>query len=149
MVDSVGVFLNVVQSGLVVSGNGYMTCTRVVNSGDALTSFRVSGPNDFIGLRLSPGRTNVLTGGYTEVADVIVCDIYHHDTSFATSGVVQSGASVAAVQRMTNDMKTTVASGVWTGYGISPPKLIGETHPLAQSMFSRATLTYRTRYLNP
>ena len=147
MVDSVGVFLNVVQSGLVVSGNGYMTCTRVVNSGDALTSFRVSGPNDFIGLRLSPGRGNPLTGGFTEVVDTVITEIYHHDTSFATSGVAQSGASVAAVQRMVNDFKTTVNSGTWTGFGMSPPKLVSETHPLAQAMFSRATLTYRTHYL--
>ena len=152
-VDSVGVFLGAVQSGLVVSGNAYITLTRVMNSGDALSSFRVSGPNDFIGIRLQPGRGEPLTGSYfTQIAESVVV-IYHHDTTFATSGVSQSGASVAAVQRLTNDFKLTVSGATWATTssgvytGMAPPKLVMETHPLAVAQFAHATLQYRVRYL--
>jgi len=147
-VDSVGVFLGAIQSGLVVSGNGFITVTRVVNSGDALSSFRVSGPTDFIGIRLQPGRGTPLTGAYyTQVSETVVVDLYHHDTTSATSGVAQSGASVAAVQRLTNDFKLTVSGATWAGNGIPPPKLVFESHPLAMAQFGHATLNYRVQYL--
>jgi len=147
-VDSVGVFLGALQSGLVVSGNQFITVTRVVNSGDALTSFRVSGPNDFIGLRLAPGRGTPLTNSYfTQMDETVIAEIYHHDYVSATSGVNQSGASIAAVTRMVNDFKLTVSGATWAGNGMPPPKLLVETHPLALAQASRATLEYRVRYL--
>jgi len=146
-VDSVGVFLNAIQSGLVVSGNSFITVARVVNSGDALSSFRVSGPTDFIGIRLSPGRGAALTGRYfTEMQDNVVIDVYHHDVTATVSGPAYPG-TVAVVQQRINDLKLTVSGATWAGTGVPPPKLVSESHPLAQAQFARGELTYRVRYL--
>ncbi len=144
--DSIRIFLNAIQSGVVVSGNNYITVSRVVNSGDAISSLRVSGARDYIGLRLQRDATVPMTGTYfTQVADTVTADIYHHDFTSNASGVTDSGASVAIVERMVNDYKLTVSGYSWSG--VAPPKLIAESHPMAQAQFARAEVSYRLRYL--
>lgn len=143
--DSVRIFLNAIQSGLVVSGNSYITASRVVVSGDAISSFTVSGNTDYIGLRLQRDTTNPLTGGYTEVADIVTADILHHDVTANASGITDAGSSVAIVSRLVSDYKATVSGYAWSG--VAPPKLVSESRPMAQAQFSKATISYRVRYL--
>lgn len=137
-----------------VSGNSYITAARVVNSGDALSSFRVSGPTDFIGLRLSRSMGVPYTNSfYTEVADTVTCEVYHHDVTATSSGVTDSGSSIAIVEQRIGDLKLTVSGYAWGSdlsgnhTGIPTPRFLSETHPLALATFARGELQYRVRYL--
>ena len=143
--DSVRIFLNAIQSGLVVSGNAYITASRIVTSGDAISSFTVSGKTDYIGLRLQRDTTNPLTGGYTEVADIVTADILHHEYTPNATGVTDANSSIAVVSRLVSDYKATVSGYAWSG--VAPPKLVSESHPMSQAQFSKAQLSYRVRYL--
>ncbi len=144
--DSVGIFLNVLQSGVVVSGNSYITVARSMTSGDALSSFRVSGPTDLIAIRLTRNVTMPLLGGrFNKVEDYVDAEIYHHDVTANAAGIISSSGSVAIVQRLVNDFKVSVSGGTWSG--VPPPQLVQEVHPYAQMQFSKARLSYRVQYL--
>jgi len=129
-------------SGLVVSGNSYITLAKIITSGDALTSLRVSGFTDFIGLRLERNEIRPLTGGvFTEVADYVSAEIYIH----------VSGAQVlSGLRQRINDFKITVASGAWESgntVNIALPTLVAEDWTMPHERVGRAKLTYRFRYL--
>jgi hypothetical protein len=144
--DAVGIMLNIVQSGVVVSGNSFITVARSMTSGDALSSFRVSGPTDLIAIRLTRNITMPLLGGrFNKVEDYVDAEIWHHDVTANASGVISSSGSVAIVQKMVNDFKVTISGGTWSG--VPPPQLVSEVHPYAQQQFAKGRLTYRVQYL--
>jgi hypothetical protein len=144
--DTVKLFLNAIQSGLVVSGNNHISAGRVMTSGDTMSSLKVSGMNNFIGLRLSRDTTNPMTGNtYTEVCDIVTAEILYRDFSVNSSGVTDSGSSVAVVSQLVSDYKLTVSGFAWSG--VAPPRLFAETHPYAMSQVAKADVSYRVRYL--
>ena len=141
--DSVGAFLSVLQSGLVVSGNNFILVERALTSGDARTQMKASGTyTDQITLRLSPGHPHQVTGGtYTVMSDDIVAEV-----SCRTwyQGVNTSNV-VTIVEQRVKDFKSTIASGTFVGF--SKPRFTGETWPLAHEKAAKATLKYNTKYL--
>jgi hypothetical protein len=143
--DTIGKFLSVLQSGLVVSGNTYMVCERAIVSGDARTSVRVSGYTDAITLRLSKDSTKPMTGGgYTCIFDNVVAELSVHYTYNTNSS--NTSSAVTRLDQMVNDYKTTVANGTWVP-GWSYPTIVNEEWPLAHEKAAKARLTYHTGYM--
>jgi hypothetical protein len=143
-IDAAGNIYNVIASGLVVSGNSYITVQTSLLSGQAASSlgYATSGKTDAIYIRLVRDQTEPMTGGvYNAIADNIVLEVYNlrvyqgGDTNVAMSGL----------RTRVNDLKVTMASGSFTG--MSRPMLISESWPLPQEKWAKATLIYRTRYL--
>lgn len=126
---------SVLQSGLLVSGNSYISLNKQVVSGDALSNLRVSGFTDLVLLKQGRSETEPLIGGtFTAVADYVEAEIYVHKSGIALSGV----------RRLIDDFKITVASGTWTNP--ARPYLVGEEWPLPQEKVSKGKLIYRFRY---
>lgn len=131
---------DVLVSGLVVSGNAYIVLAKNITSGDAITSFNVSGFTDFIILNNVRGDGMGITGGtFVEIADYVEATIFKHETYTNTTNVY------SGVVRMVDDLKITVASGSFT----NPPRpvLVTENWTVPHEKATRASLTYRFRYL--
>ena len=136
--DSVDILYGLFRSGLVVSGNSYITVAKAATSGDALSSFRVSGFTTFIGI--IGGRTEVepLIGGtFTAMADYVDVEIFHRESGIAVSGL----------RMRVNDAKITVASGAFPISGVARPVQTAESQPLQHEHIAKAKLTYRFRRL--
>ena len=147
LVDSVNTLFTTIQSGLVVSGNSYISVAKQVTSGDALASFRISGMTDFIGLRLQRNETKGLTGGvFTEVADYVVADISIHGTYAKASGQTET-QTLSGLRQRVDDFKITVASGTWSGTNPARPILVSESWSLPHEKAGKAELVWRFRYL--
>lgn len=144
-IDELDKVFNVLISGLVVSGNNYIVVQRQVVSGDTMSNQRVSGYTDWIMIR--PIRIDVLPlrAGYAEMVEYFDIDVYNIQRQSQVSGLgVLSGASSTVRQRV-NDIKITIASGSYSG--ISPPTIVGENWAQPHQQVTKATLSYRTRYM--
>ena len=140
--DSVGAFLTVLQSGLVVSGNSYIIVERSLTSGDARTQIKASGTyTDQITLRLTGNPHQVTGGTYTVMSDTITAEV---SCRLWYQGVNTSNA-VTIVEQRIRDFKSTIASGTFTGY--SKPRYVGETWQLGHEKTAKASIKYRTKYL--
>lgn len=144
--DTTQTILAVLQSGLVVSGNSYITVQRQTVSGDALSNMRVSGYTELIYLRNARTDGQGLTGGNnTEIADYTDIDIYVSFRQSQISGVGIGSGAYSTLRQRVDDTKITIASGTFT----SPPRpiLISETWPQSHQQVAYGKLNYRTRYL--
>lgn len=131
--------LTVLQSGLLVSGNSDVSLVKVITSGDAMTSFTVSGKTELIALRQGRNETNPMLGGQvTTIADYVIADIFIHYPYANTS------STVTTLRTRVDDFKITIASGTFT----NPPRpiFVAESWPVAHEKFGHASLTYRFRY---
>ena len=144
--DTVQTLLSVLQSGLVVSGNSYITVQRQTVSGDALSNMRVSGYTELIYLRNARTDGMGLTGGNnTEIADYTDIDIYVSFRQSQVSGVGTHSGAYSTLRQRVDDTKITMASGTFT----APPRpiLIAENWPQPHQQVAKSTLSYRTRYV--
>lgn len=128
-----------------VSGNSYITAAKVLTSGDAMISQRVSGLTDFIGLRAARTEVRALTNNvYQEVTDYVEAIM---SVNYPSS---RSGAQ-DRMRTMVNDFKITVASGSWLSgggaSGVSFPVFVSESWPIPLENKAQATLLYRVKYL--
>jgi len=144
-VDGVNTLRLVLQSGIVVSGNGDISLIRVLTSGDAMTTHRISGATMLIALRQGRTETQALTNSvYTQVRDYVEAEIFVHYPSVSTSG------AQTALRTLVNDFKITVASGsfVTSGTGNPPrPIFVGEEWPMPHGLVAKARLIYKFNYL--
>ena len=144
--DTVQTLLTVLQSGLVVSGNSYITVQRQTVSGDALSNMRVSGYTELIYLRNARTDGQGLTGGNnTEIADYTDIDIYISFRQSQISGVGTHSGAYSTLRQRVDDTKITIASGSFS----SPPRpvFVGENWPQPHQQVAKATTSYRTRYV--
>lgn len=145
-VNSVQTLLDVLNSGLVVSGNADITVQRQTISGDALSNQRVSGYTTVIYLR--NGRTDGIgiTGGtFTEMADYVDSEVLITLRQSQVSGIGLNSGAVAILKTRVDDLKITVASGTFT----NPPRpiQISENWPQPHQQVAKATLIWRFKYL--
>ena len=140
-VDTVKAFKTILQSGIVVSGNVFITVNTQIVSGDATTSLYLSGVgrNESILIRkaqiLNP---KTMTGGkFTSLTDVIETTIFSRISGFAYTNVVQRA----------QDLKITIASGNWhSGYNLALPVIYDEVWPLNTADVAKVAIKYKVSY---
>ena len=138
--------LDVLVSGLVVSGNADITVQRQTVSGDFFTNQRVSGYTQ--GIYVRQGRTDGrgLTGStFQEIDDYVDLDVYTNYRFSQVSGLGFNSGAVATVKRILDDIKITVYSGTFTNP--AKPILISENMPQPLQQVAMGNQTWRFRNL--
>ena len=132
--------------------NPFITLAKQITSGDALSSFRISGNPTLIALRLERTEAQGLTGGqFTEMTPYVRVEIFNHIPFSAVSGLSAASGAVATLIDLVRDFKITIASGTWANSGstqnVAPPVFMGEEWPMPTQQQAKAALLYRTKYL--
>ena len=138
--------LNILVSGVEVSGNADILVQRQTVSGDFFSNQRISGYTQ--GVYIRQGRTDgrgLVGSTFQEVDDYVDLDIYTNFRYSQVSGLGFNSGAVAITKRIMDDIKIAVYSGTFTNP--AKPLLISESMPQPLQQVAMGNQTWRFRNL--